>query len=98
MIMNPKSARELRRGLLSFGQCLRTLVGCSVGPLEARRSGIIVLSRIYFAPARPGGAVYFLVSRSPLPLIFWNHGIRATPLPRSLRNKVLYAKYSGQRR
>src|ERR1700685_375442 len=41
--------------------------------------------------------VYFLVSRTPSPLIFWNHGIRATPPSRSLSLKDLYAKSSGQR-
>ncbi len=34
---------------------------------------------------------------TPSPLIFWNHEIRATLPPKSLRNKDLYAKYSGQR-
>jgi hypothetical protein len=30
----------------------------------------------------------------PLPLIFWNDGVRARLPPRSLRNKDLYVKYS----
>jgi hypothetical protein len=33
----------------------------------------------------------------PSPLIFWNDGVRGGLPPKSLRNKDLYAKYSGIR-
>ena len=40
---------------------------------------------------------YLLLSNdryTPLPLIFWNHGVAATLPSKSLRNKDLYVKYS----
>ncbi len=44
-------------------------------------------------------AIYSSVIRGtlPSPLIFWNHGVRAGLPSKSLRNKDLHAKYSGQR-
>jgi hypothetical protein len=41
---------------------------------------------------------YYQLVLIPLPLlIFWNHGVRARPPSKSLRNKDLHVKYSGIR-
>jgi hypothetical protein len=63
---------------------------CAPGDSPAARWGLVPFREF-------NSRIDFIVTGTPLPLVFWNDGVTAGLPSKSLENKDLYAKYSGIR-